>query len=275
MLKKRLIAAILVRDNLVVQSIGFKQYLPVGKLQIAVDYLQSWDIDEIVILDINASRQNRTIDAEMIREVSRKCFIPISIGGGIKNIEDIHSILSAGADKVVLNSILYSNPALIAEAREIFGSQSIIASVDIKETSPGHYGLYSHSGTRQIDIPLFHWISILEEMGAGELLVNSIDRDGSKRGYDIPLIASIEKATTMPLIAMGGAGKNQDFIDLFQRTGIHAAAAGNLFHFTEHSPVTAKAMLHQQGVDVRIRHETNYLQADFYDSRLTFNPEQP
>lgn len=254
MLKKRLIAVLVVKNGLVVQSIGFRKYLPIGKPDIAVDFLNSWGIDEIVVLDIDASVQKRGPDFAMIEQLSRKNFTPLSIGGGISSVAEMKKVIHFGAEKIVINKAALQNPELISQAVDILGRQSVIVSVDVKKLG-NKYFVFSDSGSRKTSLEVTKWVRKIEELGAGEIFLNSIDRDGTKMGYDLALIKLVSRSVTIPVIVCGGAGQPKHFVQAFEN-GVVAVAAGNFFHFTEHSPVVLKAFMKSMVGNVRI--ETNY-----------------
>ena len=266
MLKKRLIAVILIRDGLVVQSIGFNNYLPVGKIDIVIEFLEYWDVDEIVIIDIGATINKKTIDHHSIKNASKKCFLPISAGGGIKKINDVRNILVSGADKVILSSIVFRDDSFISRCSEKFGDQSVVVCLDIKQKNNGKYECFIDSGNINTRISPIEFIKKNKSSGIGELLINSIDRDGSKKGYDIDLIKSIQDNSDVPIIALGGAGNFDHMNDVFKQTDISAVAAGNIFHFVEHSTAIAKAHLENSGISIRESYLLNYTNHIFDES---------
>ncbi|MDP3265882.1 MAG: imidazole glycerol phosphate synthase cyclase subunit [Sulfuricurvum sp.] len=258
MLKKRVIAAIMVKDGLVVQSIGFERYLPVGKIDIAIEFLEHWDVDEIAIIDIGATNNGNNIDFNSIKKASKKCFLPISAGGGIDNIDTARNILASGADKIIISSAAFTKPSFISECSEIFGDQSIVVCLDIKKMDNGEYRCFTHSGTIDTNISAIEFIEKNQNYGIGEILINSIDQDGSKKGYDIELVKLIQNIATVPVIAMGGAGSFEHMSQVFKETGISAVAAGNIFHFVEHSTAIAKAYLKNSDIPIRKSHILDY-----------------
>jgi cyclase len=256
MLKKRVVATLVVKDGIVVQSINFKKYLPVGRPAIAVEFLNQWGIDEIILLDISASAAKRTPDFDMIKKASAKCYVPLTIGGGITEISDIETLMLCGADKVSLNQSILHNPELITKAAKMFGNQCVVVSIDAVKTDKG-YQVYDYlTGSVRSESP-----SILaakcEDLGAGEILINSVDKDGLYTGYDISLISSICETVSVPVIACGGAKNANDFIDVFQKTKASAASAGNFFHFTEHAVNTTKAVINH-AIPVRLEAQAGY-----------------
>jgi len=266
MLKKRLIATILIRDDLVVQSIGFSKYLPVGKIDIVIEFLQYWDVDEIVIIDIGATQNKKTIDYEGIKRASRKCFLPISAGGGINKIQDFRNILASGADKVILSSVIFRKKEFISRCAERFGEQSIVACLDVKKIDNGEYRCFIESGTINTSISPTEFIEKNNTSGIGEIIINSIDRDGTKDGYDIELIRSIQNVSSVPIIALGGAGNFDHMSSVLNQTNISAVAAGNIFHFTEHSTAVAKAYLEKSNIAIRQSYLLNYSSHIFDES---------
>ena len=260
MIKTRLIACLLIRDGFVVQSIGFEKYYPIGKPDFSVENLNRWDVDEIVILDISTNKQSP--DLKLIQQFSSKSFIPISVGGGIKCLEDAKKVIGSGADKVVVNSRAIESPNLISEISNYLGTQCLIISIDCKYKSNGDYRVYANGGRTATDVSPNDWAKQAEKLGAGEILLNSIDRDGSKRGYDIRLIQSVTKEVSIPVIAIGGGGKFTDFSTAIIDGGATAVAAGNMFHFVEHSTILAKSQLSIDRVTVRVNDEINYIDFD-------------
>lgn len=243
MLKKRLIACLNTKNQIVVQSILFQRYLPIGKPEIAVDFLNQWGIDEIIVLDLDATNEKRTFEIPLIHQLSKKCFTPLTIGGGINSLEDIKNIIRNGADKVSLNTAAVKNQQLIKVASETFGNQCIVVSIDAKKNNNGTYEVYLNSGKEPTSLSPVELAKKVELLGAGEILINSIERDGSKKGYDLELVKLVSEAVSIPVIACGGVGHPQHFNDLFTHTKVMAAAAGNYFHFTEHSPITTKSFI--------------------------------
>lgn len=260
MLKQRLIAFLPVRDGIVVQSIGFKRYLPVGRPEIAVEFLNQWGIDEIVLVDITATAQGRTIDFGMVREVSKVCFVPLTVGGGIRTVDEMTAAVHSGADKVAINTAAFLRPELVTEGAETFGSQCIIVSIDAKAVSEGRPEVFLTSGTVATGTHPAQLAQRAERYGAGEILLNSIDRDGSKIGYDLGLAQEVAAAVNIPVIICGGVGHPRHFAEALRLPNTSALAAGNYFHFTEHSAITAKAFLKQAQIgDLRLDTYADYL----------------
>lgn len=257
MLKRRIIAVLTVKDDIVVQSIGFQKYLPIGRPEIAVEFLNQWGIDEIAYNDISASRNHKKPNFELIKKTAKKCFVPLSVGGGITSLDDVRKLTQSGADKVIVNNLLYQNPDEVRRIAENFGSQCIIASVDVKKEN-NQYRPYHYLSKSYLPFSLQEWINKVENLKVGEILVTSVDRDGSYRGFDIELLQNVEKYTSLPIIAVGGAKNAQSFIELFSQTKVDAGAAGNFFHFTEHSVNICKSQINKVHPWVRLETHAHY-----------------
>jgi len=260
MLKARIIGVIVVKNGWVVQSINFKRYLPVGRLDIAVEYLDRWGIDEIVILDIDATRQGSSPNLDMIKSASSFSQTPLSVGGGIKSLKDMESLLRAGADKLIINSQLISNSALIEEGAHQFGNQCMVASIDAIKVGSSYNVFNSQAGF--IDLSVENLAIKSEDLGAGEIFLNSVDRDGMKLGLDLNLGQTVRESLSIPLILCGGVGKPSDFVDGIN-AGFDAVAAGNFFHFTEMSVIAAKEFILQNECDIRFDSFANYSGVNF------------
>ena len=263
MLKTRVIATLLIRDGVVVQSVGFKQFLPIGRPSVCIEFLSRWGVDEIVVLDIGATPQGRAVGTEFIDEVSRECFVPISTGGGFREIAEIEAAVLAGSEKVVINSAALEEASIIDRSAALFGTQCVVASIDAKKTVGWESGeaswrVYSHCGRTETQRHPAEWAKELVDRGAGEILINSIDRDGSGDGYDLALIEQVVRAVDVPVIALGGVGRAQDFVDGILIGGATAVAAGNIFHHTEHAVVLAKETLSRAGINLRRAADAEY-----------------
>ncbi|KJJ85366.1 imidazole glycerol phosphate synthase subunit HisF [Candidatus Omnitrophus magneticus] len=263
MLKKRITAILPIKSGILVQSIAFNKYLPVGKPEIAVEFLNEWGIDEIIILDITATLEGRTPDYDMIKRISKKCFVPLTSGGGIKTIEEMRLLTHFGADKIAINSSALKNPGIIEKAAKVFGSQCVVVSIDARPVSTDSYEVYSNSGTIATEKTPAEWARQAENLGAGEILINSISHDGQKKGYDINLIKAVSNTVSIPVIALGGAGNPRHFLECAKETTASSLAAGNFFHFTEHSPITLKAYLKQNNICVRLDTYADYNELNF------------
>ncbi len=261
MLKKRVVATLVVKDGIVVQSINFKKYLPLGKPEIAIDFLNQWGIDEIILLDISSSSAKKSPDIDMVKKASSKCFVPLTVGGGISRICDIESLMLSGADKISLNQSILYNPGLIKKAAKIFGNQCVVASIDAVKTDRG-YKVFDYLTDSVLSESPSTLAAKCEDLGAGEILINSVDKDGTYTGYDVTLINSICETVSVPVIAIGGARNANDFLNVFQNTKVCAASAANFFHFTEHSVITTKAVIYDT-ISVRLDTHANYRGSKF------------
>ncbi|WP_291399328.1 HisA/HisF-related TIM barrel protein [Daejeonella sp.] len=257
MLKKRLIAILPLFNGIVVQSINFNRYLPVGKPEVCIDFLNKWGVDEIVAIDITARRKHSTVNFEQIKRVSEYCFVPLTVGGGINEIEDIDRLLQCGADKISINNNLFSNPDLISKAAKKYGDQCVVASIDVTKNENGYY-IYSYLSNLVTNIPLDEALRIAIGSGVGELLINAVHRDGTYKGYDIELFNEVCSKVRVPVLACGGAKNAYCMIDLFNKTNVSAACAGNFFHFSEHSVNTSKRLLIDNKIGIRLETHANY-----------------
>jgi imidazole glycerol-phosphate synthase subunit HisF len=258
MLKTRVIGLVLIRRGIAVQSIGFQRYLPLGRPEIAIEYLDRWGIDEIAVLDLDATERGISLAAEQVRRYARLCQVPLSVGGGIRSVDDVTRIIQAGADKVVVNSALLTSPGVITAAAERFGAQCLIASIDARRDGPA-FTAFSHGGRRPAG-PAAALARRAQELGAGEVLINSIDRDGTRTGYDLDLVRHIVGAVGLPVIACGGAG-HPDHVREVIAAGPAAVALGNMLHYTEHSVIALKRSLEQARQPVRLDSYANYRNA--------------
>lgn len=263
MLKKRLIACLLLYDGLIVQSFGFKRYLPLGRPRFPIQFLVKWDVDEIILLDMTASSGRRGPDEAVLEMLSEHCFVPLTVGGGINSVERVKSIIRAGADKVCLNRHAVERPALITEIADCFGSQCAVVSMDCRRESDGRYQVYTDSGRKPTGLTPGSWAAQCENLGAGEIFVNSIDRDGSRLGYDTTLLQSVSGAVGIPVIACGGVGSMEHFAKGIKEGGATAVAAANIFQHTEHSTILAKAHMMKAGIDVRLDSAATYHNREF------------
>jgi cyclase len=261
-LKTRIIGVLVVKGGTVVQSVRFHRYLPVGAAPISVEYLNRWGIDEIVILDIDATPMSRPPDYEKIQECSRYCQVPLAVGGGIRSVSHIEKLIRSGADKVVINSAAVTNPRLMTEGTKLFGNQCMIASIDAKCVGDREYEVFIHSGKVSTGYSPRDFARIAEQHGAGEILLNSIDRDGSKLGYDLELIRQVVDAVNIPMIVCGGVSHPRHFLEPMD-LGVSAVAAANFFHYTEHSVIVAKGFLARGARRLRSDMYTTYEGHDF------------
>ena len=251
MLKKRLIPSLLVRDGRIVQSVQFRHTNVIGNVITAVDFFNGWTVDEILILDVSRGNTGRDEFIEIIDELSERCFVPLSVGGWITTTREIETLLEHGADKVVVNTHAFRHPEFITEAARVFGSQCIVVSIDVKRDAQGVPRVHIDRGQQNTGRDAVEWARQAEAAGAGEILLTSIDHDGMRNGYDLPLMQSVSAAVSIPVIAFGGVGHWQHMVDGVTQGGCEAVAAGNIFHFTEHSTKKAKEFLQAGGVPLR------------------------
>ncbi|MBF0521822.1 MAG: imidazole glycerol phosphate synthase subunit HisF [Candidatus Omnitrophica bacterium] len=251
MLTKRIIPCLDVKDGRVVKGINFVNLRDAGDpVAVAESYDQA-KADEIVFLDITASHEKRSIILDVVAKTAEKVFMPLTVGGGIKNVEDIRKLLNAGADKISMNTSAVENPSLVKESAEKFGSQCIVVAIDAKKVKD-HFEVYTHGGRTATGKDAIQWAKEAESLGAGEILLTSMDFDGTKNGYDIALTDAICKAVNIPVIASGGAGKLQDFYDIFDKTLADAALAASVFHYGELSINDVKNFLQERDIKVRL-----------------------
>lgn len=263
MLKTRLIPCLLLKNGLLVRSEEFSFHQIVGNPIHQVERFNAWAVDELIYIDITREgeydmrRDDHKIKSkdtllEIIEEVSKTCFMPLTFGGGIRDIEEIRQRLAHGADKVTINTKAVETPEFITEAAQTFGSQAIVVSVDVKRHDSGQSEVFTRWGTHATGLDAVEWVKEAERRGAGEIFLNSIDRDGMANGYDLDLIRDVSAATRIPVIACGGVGKFKHFAPAVLEAGASAVSAANIFHFTEHSTQSAKKALAEAGADVRI-----------------------
>ncbi len=233
MLAKRIIPCLDVRDGRVVKGVNFQGIKEVGDPVACAAEYNKQGADEIVFYDITASHEGRGVMLDVVRETAKKVFVPLTVGGGIKTVDDIRETLRAGADKVSVNSQAVQNPQLIRDGADIFGSQCICVGIDAKRTKAGNWTVYINGGRIDMELDLLDWVKQIEQLGAGEICLNSIDTDGVKQGFDLPMLKAVVDAVNIPVIASGGAGKLEHFAEAFEKTDCSAALAASLFHFKE------------------------------------------
>ncbi len=251
MLTKRIIPCLDVKDGRVVKGVRFVSLKDAGDpVEIARAY-EKQKADELVFLDITASYEARKTLIEVVRRVAEKIFMPFTVGGGIRGIEDIRSLLNAGADKVSINTAAVVNPGLITDAAKRFGSQCIVVAIDAKRQGK-NWEVFTHGGRTSTGIDAVLWAKKAERLGAGEILLTSMDFDGTKDGYDIKLTSAVSQALKIPVIASGGAGGKKHFLDVFTSGKADAALAASIFHYGEYTVDEVKKYLKSRGVNVRI-----------------------
>ena len=252
MLKKRLIAVILVRDGRVVQSVKFKHTNVIHYDSIhAIESFNRWAIDEIVILNVSKTKDSQEEFLKIIQKISTECFVPLAAGGWIDHLNYGKLLLKSGADKLVVNTQLYHNPELIKQLIAKFGSQCIVASIDAKKDEDGNEKVMINRGQDNTGKDVLEWVKEIEQIGVGEIFLNSMDHDGNRKGYNIPLIKKSVEAVNIPVIAMGGVLTWNHMIQGVLETDAAAVAAANIFHYTEHSTKKAKRALLNKNLNFR------------------------
>lgn len=251
MLAKRIIPCLDVRDGKVVKGVNFVGIREVGDpVECAVEYDRQ-GADEICFLDITATHEGRSTMIDVVRKTAEHVFVPLTVGGGIRSVEDFREILRAGADKVSVNSAAVKNPALISQAAEIFGSQCVVVAIDAKRDEQGNFHVVVHGGRKDTGLDAVEWAKKCQELGAGEILLTSMDTDGCKEGFDLELTRAVCDAVTIPVIASGGCGRLEHFSQVFEETGADAALAASLFHFRELTVEEVKNHLAENNIPVR------------------------
>lgn len=251
MLAKRIIPCLDVRDGKVVKGVNFVGIKEVGDpVECAAEYDRQ-GADEIVFLDITASNEGRGTMLDVVRRTAQKVFVPLTVGGGIRTIEDFRDTLRAGADKVSVNSAAVKNPQLIKEAADIFGCQCVVVAIDAKKCDDGHYTVVINGGRIDMGIDAVEWAKKAEELGAGEILLTSMDTDGVKGGFDLDMLNAVCSVVKIPVIASGGCGKLEHFTEVFEKTNASAALAASLFHYKELTVGEVKKELARHDIPVR------------------------
>lgn len=251
MITKRIIACMDIKNGRVVKGTNFTQLKDAGDPVELGKLYSDQGADELVFLDIMATVENRDTFYKLVEKIAKNINIPFTVGGGIKTIDDIRNSLNAGADKVSIGSAAVTNPDFVKEASETFGNQCIVISVDPKKRPDGSWEIYIKGGREATGLDAIKFVKQMEKLGAGELLVNSLDRDGMKSGYDITLLKAVSNAVNIPVIASSGAGKKEDFYQAFTQSGCDAALAASLFHYGEIEISELKEYLREEGVAIR------------------------
>jgi imidazole glycerol-phosphate synthase subunit HisF len=255
MLTKRIIPCLDVKDGRVVKGINFVQLKDAGDPVENAKVYDAEGADELVYLDITASHEKRNIILDVVERTAAEVFMPLTVGGGIRDLNDIRDLLNAGADKVSVNTAAVENARLLEEASQRFGSQCIVVAIDAKRTvsdTPGRFEVYTYGGRKPAGIDVLSWAERAERLGAGEILLTSMDRDGTKDGYDLDLTRAVSERVTIPVIASGGAGSFEHFYDAFAIGKADAALAASVFHYRTHSIRETKTYLHARGIPVRM-----------------------
>jgi cyclase len=252
-LTKRVIPCLDVKDGRVVKGVQFLNLKDAGDpVECAKVYEQNL-ADELCFLDITASSDKRAILLHLVEEVASQIFIPFTVGGGIRTVEDVREVLTRGADKVSINTAAFQNPKLLKDSSEIFGSQCIVCAIDVKyHVKRKRYEIFLHGGRTETGREAVEWAMEAEAMGAGEILLTSMDRDGTKNGFDIPILQQVTEKLKIPVIASGGAGNAEHCVEAILRGGADAVLAASIFHFSEHSILDVKRNMKEMGIPIRL-----------------------
>jgi len=262
MLKTRLIPVVLLRNGLVVQSKGFRRYQLLGNPTTVVKRLSDWASDELIYLDMtrnddydlrrdDLNHPNRSGVLDIVSDVARCCFMPLTFGGRIRTLEDAAARIQRGADKIAINTQAVRQPEFVTLCGREFGSQCVVASIDVRRRSTQGWEVFIDGGREATGLDAVEWAMRLEQRGAGEILIHSIDRDGSGQGYDLELVGAVTAAVDIPVICLGGVGNWAHFVEAAQVTGVSAVAAANIFHYSENSVYNARRYMHREGCNVR------------------------
>lgn len=252
MLKTRIIPCLDVADGRVVKGVNFVDLVDAGD---PVDAARAYDAagaDELCFLDIHATHENRGTMFDVVRRTAEQCYIPLTVGGGVRTAEDVRALLLAGADKVSFNSAAVANPEVVREAADQFGSQCIVVAIDAKTVSPGKWEIFTHGGRKPTGIDAVEFAQLVETKGAGEILLTSMDRDGTRAGFNLPLTRAISDAVGVPVIASGGVGTLDHLVEGVTKGGASAVLAASIFHFGDYSIAEAKAHMAQAGIPMRV-----------------------
>ncbi len=251
MLAKRIIPCLDVTDGRVVKGTNFVDLRDAGDpVECAIAYNKQ-QADELVFLDITASSDGRDTMVDVVRRTAEHCFIPLTVGGGIRAVSDMREMLLAGADKVGVNTAAVTNPGLVDEGATAFGSQCIVVAIDAKREASGSWGVYTHGGRKPVGKDVVEWAKEIYDRGAGEILLTSMDADGTKDGYDVELTSAVSEAVGIPVIASGGAGNLQHMVDVLEEGKADAVLAASIFHFGQHTVAEAKQYFAERDISVR------------------------
>lgn len=253
MLSVRIIPCLDVRDGRVVKGVNFVNLVDAGDPVEQAKAYENQGADELVFLDITASSDNRAIMRDVVERTAGECFMPLTVGGGLRTLEDIRLMLNAGADKVSLNTSAITNPDLVSEASAKFGNQCIVVAIDAKREGEGRWNVYTHGGRNRTELDAVEWAKEVERRGAGEILLTSMDCDGTKDGYDIALTGAVSDAVKIPVIASGGAGNLKHLVDAVKLGGASAVLSASIFHFGTYTIEQAKREMRAAGLPVRLQ----------------------
>lgn len=251
MLKARIIPCLDVKDGRTVKGVNFVDLVDAGDPVEQAKFYDSQGADELTFLDITASHENRDTIFDVVNRTAEQCFMPLTVGGGIRQVEDIRKMLLAGADKVSINTAAVHRPEFVGEAAEKFGAQCIVVAIDAKSTGPGKWEIFTHGGREPTGIDAVEWAKRMADLGAGEILLTSMDRDGTRSGFDIELTRTLADAVSVPVIASGGVGTLDHLVEGIRDGHASAVLAASIFHFGEYSIPEAKAHMAAAGVAIR------------------------
>ena len=258
MLKVRVLPILIIQDGLLKKPVQFKNPRTIANPISIVRVFEEREVDELILLDRGKTLDEEDIDPYLVQDIAEELYVPFAFGGGISNIKSMQDIIQAGAEKVVINTFAIQNQELIREGANKFGSQCIVVSIDAFKHENGNYEVYINSGSKPTGINAVEWAKRVENLGAGEILINSILHDGAMNGFDLNLIKSITRAVNIPVIAAGGAGKIEDFPPVILAGGASAVAAASIYHYTKYTPNMVKGALHSAGIPVRMYSDVDY-----------------
>lgn len=250
--KIRIIPTLLFKEVGLVKGVGFDSWRRIGSAMQAVKVYNMREVDELIYLDVTATTDKRHPDFEAVDELADECFMPLTVGGGVRTVDDVRRLLQVGADKVAVNTAAVENPAVIREIAQRFGSQCVVISIDARRHADGIHEVYTHAGTVATGRDPVSLAREVEALGAGEILLTSIERDGTMTGYDVELTRRVSEAVSIPIIVSGGAGTYAHMAEVLHDGHASAVAAASMFHFTEQTPLEAKRYLREQGFRVRL-----------------------
>jgi imidazole glycerol-phosphate synthase subunit HisF len=252
MLKSRVIPCLDVKDGRVVKGVNFVDLIDAGDPVASAQAYDAAGADELCFLDITASHENRGTILDVVQRVAEACFMPVTVGGGVRHVEDVRALMLAGADKVSINSAAVKDPTIVERAAERFGSQAIVVAIDAKQVAPGRFEIFTHGGRHPTGINAVDFAMQVASLGAGEILLTSMDRDGVKGGYDLPLTKAIAEAVSIPVVASGGAGTLDHFVEAVRDGGASAVLAASVFHFGTYTIRQVKEHMAQAGIPMRL-----------------------